>query len=78
MVLSWQQSSRYTQIPSGIEDLATNEENHSEESEKTHPSSRLREKLSDFSKQALLGGFIAILILAGIAGFALGALVFRE
>ena len=74
----WQPLRRYTQIPSGIEEVATIEDSSLEKSAHTHPSHRLLTILYRFPDQAVLGGFVVIILLAGAAGFALGALIFRE
>lgn len=73
-----QQSVRYTQLLSGIEELNTNDGDSCENIQKPRFSDRARTKLLKLSAQALLGGFITIILFAGVAGFILGAHVFRK
>ena len=74
----WQPSRRYTQIPSVIEEVSSIEDSSLEKPAHTHPSHRLLTTFSRFPDQAVLGGFVIIILLASAAGFALGALIFRE
>lgn len=73
-----QQSVRYTQLLSGTEELNTNDEDSCGKVQKSRFSDRARKRLFRLPIQAPLGGFITVILFAGVAGFILGAHDFRK
>lgn len=73
-----QQSVRYTQLLSRTEELNTNDGDSCGKVQRSRFSDRAREKLFRLPIQAPLGGLITVILFAGVAGFILGAHVFRK